>query len=212
MNKSKYIVGAVFNSKAGGDFEIIEIIDSNNVKIRFLDEFKFEKIVNKNSIRKNSVKNPYKPTIFGIGYFGVGKYKSKYGSTSKGFNNTVEYNTWQNMLQRCYYGKYVCRVDGCIIYDNVEVCKDWHNFQNFAEWYNSKVATFKGIDVGRLHVDKDILSRGTSRIYSPETCCIIPKKLMLSLSGRINQNPQIYHQTLLNQRMDIGSLDLMVQL
>lgn len=184
MSNYKYNVGARFESKSGGKFEIIEIVDCNNVKIKFLDEFQFEKIINKNSIRKNSVKNPYKPTIFGIGYFGVGKYRAKYGTAAKGFRNTVEYNTWQNMLQRCYYDKYVCRVDGTTCYDTVTVCRDWHNFQNFAEWYCSKAKIFEGKILGRLHVDKDIISKGTSSIYSPEVCCLIPQEINAFFIGQ----------------------------
>lgn len=184
MNNYKYSVGARFESKSGGEFEIIEIIDSNRIKIKFLDEFQFEKIVDKNSIRKNSVKNPYKPTIFGIGYFGVGKYRAKYGAAAKGFRNTVEYNTWQNMLQRCYYDKYINRVEGTTCYDTVAVCSDWHNFQNFAEWYYSKAKIFEGKILGRLHVDKDIISKGTSKVYSPETCCLIPQEINAFFIGQ----------------------------
>lgn len=184
MSKSKYDVGARFESKSGGEFEIIEIIDKDKLKIRFLDEFQFEKIVHRRSISRDSVKNPYKPALFGVGYFGVGKYKSKYGTASKGHNSTVEYNTWQNMLQRCYYHKYINRTEGVTCYDTVTVCKDWHNFQNFAEWYSLKAEVFEGHVVGRLHVDKDILSGGMSRVYSPETCCVVPQEINAFFVGQ----------------------------
>ena len=180
MSNYKYVIGAVFESKSGGKFEIIEIVDCNYVKIRFLDEFQFEKIVKKDLIRKNSVKNPYKPTIFGVGYFGVGPYRAKYGSAAKGARSSVEYNTWQNMLQRCYYDKCISRVS----YNSVSVCNEWHNFQNFAEWYCSKAKIFKGNVVGRLHVDKDIISKGTSSVYSPETCCLIPQEINAFFIGQ----------------------------
>jgi hypothetical protein len=144
---------------------LIEIIDSYGAHkhtIRFKDEKgtvmvrTYQNIINKN------IKNPYHPSVFGIGYFGVGKYKAK-----ENYKKTKTYNTWQSMLERCYCPKaqkkqptYV----GCLVDER------WRNFQVFAEWYekNYNSETMQG-----WALDKDILIKG-NKIYSPETCCVVP--------------------------------------
>ena len=53
--------------------------------------------------------------------------------------------------------------EGCTIHD------DWHNFQNFAEWY-------EGNYVEGYEVDKDLLFIG-NKIYSEKTCVLVPQWL-----------------------------------
>ena len=73
------------------------------------------------------------------------------------------------MLSRCYR-KNRSKLHP---YDDVEVCKEWHNFQNFAEWFYNNYYEVNGED---MQLDKDILVKG-NKIYSPETCIFVPKNI-----------------------------------
>lgn len=114
---------------------------------------------------EGKIKSWYDKVILGVGYFGIGKYKS-----SINYKVTNQYRCWYNMLQRCYDNKlhkthptYI----GCT------VCDEWHNFQNFAQWYD---LNFYQIINEEMHLDKDILIKG-NKVYSPETCVFVPVRI-----------------------------------
>jgi hypothetical protein len=76
------------------------------------------------------------------------------------------YETWKNMLQRCYDSKYQAKEPtyvGCI------VCEEWLTFSNFKEWMETQ-------DWEGKCLDKDILIQG-NKIYSPETCIFVSKAI-----------------------------------
>lgn len=152
--------------------------------------------VSNKAARRGSIKDPLYPQVLGVGYFGVGPYKNRLGATSKGFCTLSEYNAWQNMLQRCYYDKYTCRVDGVKTYDNVEVVPEWHNFQNFAEWYVPRRKLFDDNNIKRPALDKDILAPSLeNRVYGPETCCLVPDEINGALVGIHKDDSGIMKQT-----------------
>lgn len=76
------------------------------------------------------------------------------------------YARWVKMIQRCYLES---RLIEDTLYRDVEVCEDWHSFMNFREWMQAQ-------DWEDKYLDKDILSNG-SKIYSPETCVFVHKKV-----------------------------------
>jgi len=123
--------------------------------------------------------------VCGIGYLGVGKYKAKI----KG-KHTKEYAIWKAMFSRCYSKGTQTRQPtyvGCI------VCKEWHNFQVFAEWYTNH--NYFGLG---YHLDKDIVVRG-NKIYSPETCTLVPleiNSLLTNSKAARGEHPQgvSYHK------------------
>ncbi|HET8689672.1 MAG TPA: hypothetical protein VFM18_23950, partial [Methanosarcina sp.] len=85
------------------------------------------------------------------------------------------YNVWHGILSRCYSPKNTN-------YKNygghgVTVCDEWLVFQNFARWYLEQYSE------PNWHIDKDILVKG-NKIYSPETCCIIPGELNTIISNK----------------------------
>ena len=110
---------------------------------------------------RGKVKNPYYPYVFGVGFIGVGKYKTRSEDKRPKF-----YITWRNMLERCYSNKHKH-----LSYKDVKVCDEWHNFQNFAEWFEANY-NYEYMD-SSWHIDKDILVKG-NKIYSPETCAFVP--------------------------------------
>jgi hypothetical protein len=78
------------------------------------------------------------------------------------------------MLYRCYnpettrFERYGGR--------GVEVCPEWYNLQIFCKW--SEFLWRKD-----FQIDKDILSDGSGKLYSPKNCCFIPKLLNSTLSS-----------------------------
>ena len=63
------------------------------------------------------------------------------------------------MIRRCY-----ADLENCSSYKDVIVCKEWHNFQNFAKWYEDNYYQFRD---EIMQVDKDILKHGNKE-YSPD--------------------------------------------
>lgn len=167
-------IGETFKSKSCNTFSILEVISTSKVRVRFNDEFMHECLVTASSIRLGSIKNPFYGKVFGVGYLGIGKYKSRLGPASKGYLNTPEYNAWVNMLSRCYYDKYTSRNIGNKVYDGASVCKEWHNFQIFSEWYLNAVDHIRAVSPDiPVALDKDLLSTNI-KLYSPLTCCVLP--------------------------------------
>lgn len=146
--------------------KIVEYESSSNVTIEFQDEYKFRKKCdyNKQFIR-GEVRNPYDKETYNVGYIGVGKYKTK----EKG-KITKSYQTWKSMLQRCYDPYYINKEPA---YKDCYVCKEWHCFQSFAEWWEENVYNCNN---ERMELDKDILVKG-NKIYSPETCLIVSQRI-----------------------------------
>jgi len=114
-------------------------------------------------IKNGRIKNPYHRSVYGIGYFGVGDYKSK----DKNKNRTLFYKTWTSMIRRCYSDK--IKLNN---YDNTKVCDGWHNYQVFAKWCDDNYDDYGEDDIA---LDKDLLGDGD--LYSPDTCIFIPRKL-----------------------------------
>lgn len=183
MIKTKLKLGDTFQSTSGNTFSIIELLPDCKSKVKFNDEFGYEVVVNNTALRKGTIKNPYYRKLFGKGYFGVGPYKSKLGPGSQGYPNTKEYMAWINMLSRCYYDKYTFRTTGNKVYDDAEVCDEWLNFQTFAKWFTEKYMYTQLKEKGiKVALDKDILGEG-SKLYSPETCSLVPVEINAALIG-----------------------------
>lgn len=85
--------------------------------------------------------------------------------------------TYQSMKKRCEAQSGP--------YEHVEVCEEWkHDFKAFFDWY------YKNLWKCRepLQLDKDLLSPKNSKIYSPETCCLLPRSLNVFLAGEKRHN------------------------
>lgn len=124
-------------------------------------------------------RDPYRRSILGIGYIGEGQYKSSYNG-----QKYPPYVCWKNMLQRCYSEKYHERQP---TYKDCEVCEEWHNFQNFAQWYEDNYYEIPG---EKMFLDKDILIKGNKE-YSPETCIFVPRKINNLFTLRQNKRTNL---------------------
>lgn len=162
VNKPK--LGNTYTTREGYEITIVEYKDRLNCTVEFKNEYRLENTSLQN-VKKGLIKNPYHPTIYNIGYLGHGKYKSSIFG-----RKTYLYKTWMSMFSRCYDEKVHERQPN---YKDVDVCAEWYNFQNFAQWMEGKYnpETMQG-----WQLDKDILIKG-NKIYSPDTCCFVPSEI-----------------------------------
>lgn len=168
-------MGEKYLTNEGYIAEIIDYISAINITVLLKDEFKTVLYnIRYGHLKEGRVKNPNYRRIAEVGYFGVGEYKSRVnGKMSKG------YDVWKHMIQRCYDSK---TQEKYPTYRGVTVCDEWHNFQNFAEWYDKNYKPEYMLD---WHLDKDILC-GSCKIYSPETCCFVPAEINSLFTKRQN--------------------------
>lgn len=156
-------IGAIFQT-TNGPVVITEIKGSHHIKICFL-EHPCEVIIRVIQIRNKMIKNPMRPVVRGLGFMGVGSHVAK----KNGVPNPT-HAVWSNMFFRVYSP---ATDDIARVYAGTSVHPDWHNFQNFAEWYHDKIDVFGPVGF-KWHLDKDLLVPG-NRTYGPTTCCVIPQ-------------------------------------
>lgn len=168
-------IGEISQNKYGTAMKIVEYINKNNIIVEFQDEFKYRTHTNYQAFKNKQVKNPYDKTIFNIGYIGDGQYKAYISTLQK----TKEYQTWFEMMRRCYSDEFKQQRP---TYSNSYTCDEWLNFQNFSEWFNDN---YYEIGNETMCLDKDILSK-RNKLYSPETCCFVPKTINTFYTKRDN--------------------------
>ena len=158
----KDCIGKVCKSKSSGDFKILKCNGAKNVEIQF-SQTGYKTTVPLGSIRNGYVKDPYSPSVFGVGVSGT-----NYPATVNGVI-TKEYNLWQSMLKRCYnsaYQKKKPTYEGCKVSDNFK------SYEYFYEWYHSQI----GFGNEGWQLDKDLLVKG-NKVYSENTCVFIPQEI-----------------------------------
>lgn len=160
----KNIINNVYQTNEGYNMQVIDYIDTKNVLIKFVERPDLQIWSSLQNIKKGQVKNPYHKTVFNRGYYGVGKYTAR-----KNNAKTEEYIKWYSMFVRSYSESYHKRHP---TYIGCSVSDDFCDFQNFAEWYYKTKYDCKY----DLEIDKDLLYEG-NKIYSPSTCCLIPKEV-----------------------------------
>jgi hypothetical protein len=158
--------GEKYITNQGYEIEIVKYLNKSNCIIKFQDGLELFK-KDYRHIKEGFIKNPNHKSVFNIGYLGVGDYSTKDNS----------YVHWQGMLRRGYDKKHKKEY---LSYESCFVANEWHNFQNFSEWF------YKNYDLETLEnwqLDKDILVKG-NKIYSPETCCLVPSEVNILFAKR----------------------------
>ena len=158
----KDCVGKVCKSKSSGDFKILKYNDTTNVEIQFL-KTGYETIVQLGDIRKGSVKDPYSPSVCGVGITGT-----KYPITVNGVK-TKEYELWKGMLKRCYSDK--CQKKHPT-YTGCEVSDKFKSYEYFYEWCHSQI----GFGNEGWQLDKDLLVKG-NKVYNEDSCVFLPQEI-----------------------------------
>jgi len=169
-------IGEIGKNRFGTEMKIVEYDGYNHVIVEFLDEYHYRLHTTYTNFKRQQALNPYDKSVFGVGYLGEGKYST---GTSK--KRSQEHRVWRCMLERCYSEKY--KEDNKAYYGIATVCDEWKCFQRFAKWYNDNKYEVDG----RLHLDKDILFRG-NKIYSPDTCLLVPQRINMLFVTRPNRN------------------------
>ena len=170
MAKVKDRVGEINYNKFGSKMEIIKYNTNKDIDVYFEEYNWTYHNTRYRDFEKGNIKCPYEPRYFNKGYIGEGKYNSK---------NLKCYNSWCNMLRRCYSEDYQNKKP---TYIGCEVCEEWLNFQNFAKWFEENYYEIKG---ERMSLDKDILIKG-NKIYSPNRCILIPERINTLFTKRQN--------------------------
>lgn len=170
MKTEKVKNGDLFATNQGCVCIVVDYQDSKNVRVRFLDKFNHEVIARLDHLRSGKVRNPYHPSLFGVGFVGVGDFKA-----SENGKDTKEYTTWYNMMKRCYSREFL---DGNPTYEGCKVCDEWHNFQSFAEWLTKQ----KNWGKAGYDLDKDLKIIG-NKVYGPDFCSLVPHEVN-SVLGR----------------------------
>ena len=157
----KDCIGKICKSKSSGDFKIVKYNDAKDVEIQFL-KTGFEMVVQLGSIRNGEVKDPYSPSVYGVGIIGA-----KYPITINGVK-TKEYLLWGSMLKRCYSDTFKKKRP---TYKDCEASENFKSYEHFYEWCNSQVGFKDG-----FHLDKDLLVKG-NKVYSESTCVFLPQEV-----------------------------------
>ena len=169
----KDCVGKILKSKNFGDFKVLKYNDARNVEIQFL-KTGYEMVTQLTNIRKGNVKDPYSPSVYGIGVLGT-KYPSRVNGVK-----TKEYELWHSMLQRCYsttLKKKRPTYEGCECSDNFK------SYEYFYEWCNRQIGFGVDGNGNPFQLDKDLLIKG-NKVYSEDSCVFIPQGINKVLTKR----------------------------
>ena len=168
-------VGSEYISKSGDKYKVLEYQNAFNVTIEFIDP-PFVKVIRRWDVLNGGINNPMKPRMCGRGFMGDGKF------CGKGY--IPEYRVWSDMFRRCYNEASLVK---CPTYKGCTVADEWCNFQVFAEWLTSRKQHGMG-----WKLDKDLLVSG-NRVYSSQTCCLLPGEInmFLAYTRRVNKTCEL---------------------
>lgn len=170
-NIEEYLVGKEFTSKHGDVAEVLSHERGSKVKIKFIGYQDNTKVVRVSRLKSGDFDNPIKIKYFGIGFL------SEPSVADKPHYKRIK-SVWLKVLARCYDPK--CREYSFYGQKGVTVCDEWHDFKNFYYWYSLEI-----VDTSfKYQIDKDLFS-GSRKLYSPETCCLLPKEVNMALVRRV---------------------------
>lgn len=173
-------VGDRYSSYYGAIYEVVKIINSKECLVRFNESGNIQKYACR-AIGVNAHIKDYATERFcGVGY--------AIGTMSRPINKDAPaFKQWRSILGRCYSpGRPRC-------YYSVTVCPEWHCFNNFEKWYNKEKTLLIGslfIEPFDVCVDKDLFGN-SQKIYSPGTCCVLPRAINSCLHGLEFQNEKV---------------------
>lgn len=153
-------------STDSGICEIVEYNSCRDITVKFSNDYVVKSTYG-DFIRKN-IKNPFYPVVYKVGFSGKGIYNS--------VKNRKSRDCWTRMLERCYDEKFHLKQP---TYKGCSVVTEWHNFQNFAKWFEENY-------IEGWVLDKDILIKDNKE-YRPDTCCFVPREINNIFTKRQNK-------------------------
>ncbi len=149
---------------SNGYAEVVEYINSNNVKIRFIAT-RYETLATAQNIRDGKVKDRFLEQATG-GFI---------GNTSAYLNGKLklEYAIWKAMFHRTR------ERDN---YKDVPVSADFQCFEFFERWYLERKSKY--LEAAKLALDSDLIPYLTdsAKSYSAETCLLLPHSVNTSFT------------------------------
>lgn len=174
MTVRKYFIGDVYPTNCGVDVQILEVsgLGKQRVLVKWLDGVGYEQVVNTTNLSNGKLYNPYKPSVYGRGYVGIGKHIPLASGV-----HTLEYSTWKGLYNRCHSEKFLIQKP---TYRGCSVDSQWECFQDFGDWSESAI----GWGNNMWNIDKDLLFKG-NKVYGPDTCVMLPHDLNMLIVTRI---------------------------
>lgn len=157
----------------GSEMIIVEYRNRIDIDVYFPEYDYTAKGIQYSNFKRGTILCPYERRTYGVGYLGEGKYKIH----DKNGKITKCYNTWHDMLKRCYDTKYK---EKHLTYSDCEVYNESLCYQNFGDWF---IDNYYEIEGQKMHLDKDILYKG-NKIYSPENCIFVPHNINVLFTKR----------------------------
>lgn len=156
-------VGQKLTTNSGWKYTIEKYVSPYEVHCRMQDGS--IEIIWADSAKTGSFKPCNQPSVVDIGYIGQGRFSNLMKKEGEKAPDEV-YAYWHRMIGRCFNPNEIIKNTGRR-YIFVNVHKDWHNFQNFAEWAIQQPNWNMGHEL-----DKDLF--GTGYDYSSENCTFLP--------------------------------------
>ena len=156
----------------GEEMIIVRYGGRHDIDVKFQDGTIIEHKQYEN-FKNGKIKNPMTPIIYGVGFIGVGDYKT----CDENGKITRCHTTWKHMYQRCYDPK--CQ-EKCQTYKGCTVCEEWNDYQEFGKWFDEN---YYEVGNERMALDKDILHKG-NKVYSPNTCIFVPHSINVLFTKR----------------------------
>lgn len=112
--------------------------------------------------------------VQGVGVNDIPKGSSSYRDENNKQVAHPFYRKWTNMLKRCYDQNYHQKRP---TYLGCTVCDEWKSLSKFKEWFDQQP-----LERQSWCLDKDLLFT-ENKVYSPETCILVPQWLNLFVIG-----------------------------
>lgn len=132
------------------EMTIINFDNYSNVDIIFSDGTIIKNRQYK-EVCSGSIKHPYHPSVYGIGYLGIGEYGAE--------RNSKIYLLWSKIIKECSE------------FPNNIICEKWKCIQDFGHWYDNNYK--EGWEFNSS------ISNKQNTHYSPETCWFVPKEISI---------------------------------
>jgi hypothetical protein len=155
-------VGSVVRNKEGYEATIIEYNGTNDVLVKFNDEYGKECHNTWHNIHNGTFHNPFHSTVYNVGFIGnVTMYEN--GEQKK------SYKVWTDMIRRCYNDCFTKNET----YLNCYVDENWWNYENFEKWFDNN---YYELGSEKICLDKDTLFKN-NKCYSENTCVFVPNNV-----------------------------------